>query len=56
MLLPIAIALGALLGWQRAARRGGDRLDQVQYAVAHGILFGLLMLVVMVAAGWLGAY
>ena len=42
MLLPAAFALGALLGWQRAGRRGGDRLDQLQYAAAHGILFVLV--------------
>ena len=32
MLLPTAFVLGALLGWQRAGRRGGDRLDKLQYA------------------------
>ncbi len=51
MLLPIAFALGALFGWQRAARRGGDRLDRIQYAAGHGILFLLLTLVAMVIAG-----
>jgi hypothetical protein len=54
MLLPIAFALGALLGWQRAARRGGDRRDRLQYAAAHGILFLLLTLAALVAAGRLG--
>ena len=42
MLLVIAFVLGALLGWQRAARRGGDRLDRLQYAAAHGIVFVLV--------------
>ena len=37
MLFVIAFVLGALFGWQRAARRGGDRLDQLQYAAVHGI-------------------
>ena len=38
MLFPIAFALGALLGWVRAGRLGGDRLDRLQYAAAHAIL------------------
>ena len=32
MLLPLAFALGALVGWRRAARRGGDRLDRCSTA------------------------
>jgi len=54
MLLPVAFALGALLGWHRAARRGGDWRDKLQYAAAHAILFVLLTLVALVAAGRLG--
>ncbi len=49
MLLPIAFALGALLGWFRAARSGGDRLDRLQYAAAHGIAFLLLALIGAIA-------
>jgi hypothetical protein len=44
MLLPIAFVLGALFGWRRAVRRGGDRLDRLQYAAVHGILFTLIAL------------
>lgn len=54
MLLPIAFALGALLGWRRALRRGGDRLDQMQYAAVHGIAFVLATLILTVLAGRLG--
>ncbi len=50
MLLPIAFALGALFGWHRARRRGGDRLDQLQYAAAHGILFTLIALAAAIFA------
>ncbi len=43
MLLLFAIAcLGAYLGWSRAARSGGDRLDRLQYAAAHAIFFALV--------------
>ena len=54
MLLPLAFVLGALLGWRRAARRGGDRLDMLQYAAVHGILFVLVTLVALVFAEMLG--
>jgi hypothetical protein len=45
MLFVFAVALGALVGWRRAAARGGDRLDRLQYAAAHAIFFALLALV-----------
>lgn len=54
MLLLLAFLLGALVGWRRAVLRGGDRLDQLQYAAAHGILFVLVTLVATIAAGRLG--
>ena len=54
MLLPIAFALGALVGWRRAVRRGGDRLDRLQYAAVHGIAFTLAALALTVLAGRLG--
>ncbi len=33
--------LGAVYGAWRASRREGSRLDMVQWAAVHGILFGL---------------
>jgi hypothetical protein len=54
MLLPLAFALGALVGWRRATARGGDRLDKLQYAAVHGILFALVALVVAIGAERLG--
>jgi hypothetical protein len=50
MLPVIAFALGALFGWRRAVARGGDRLDKLQYAAVHGILFALVTLVVTIGA------
>lgn len=50
MLLPAAFLLGALLGWQRAVRRGGDRLDKLQYAAVYAIVFVLATLIVTIAA------
>lgn len=54
MLLAVAFALGAVFGWYRARRRGGDRLDKLQYAAAHGILFTLVMLAVILIASRFG--
>ncbi|MEI2804539.1 hypothetical protein [Albidovulum sp.] len=39
-----AILLGAAVGWWRAARRGGNRADKVQYALVHAISFAILAL------------
>ena len=50
MLLVVAFALGMLVGWQRAARRGGDRLDSLQYGAAHGIAFTLAALALTILA------
>ncbi len=56
MLLPVAFALGALFGWYRAGRRGGDRLDRLQYAAVHGILFLLVFLAASVIAVRFGVF
>lgn len=45
MILPIAFVIGAFLGWSRAAKRGGERMDKLQYAAAHGIILTLIALV-----------
>ncbi|MBP7243137.1 hypothetical protein [Amaricoccus sp.] len=55
MLILLAIALGAVLGWRRAASRGGDRLDQLQYAAAHAIAFGLVTTIALVVLGQMRA-
>ncbi|MBP7000540.1 hypothetical protein [Amaricoccus sp.] len=55
MLILLAIVLGALLGWRRAAVRGGDRLDQLQYAAVHAIALGLATTIALVVLGQLGA-
>jgi hypothetical protein len=50
MLVLAAFVLGALFGWRRAVRRGGDRLDQLQYSAVHAILFALVALAGGIAA------
>lgn len=42
MIFYAAIALGALVGYLRAARRGGNRFDKLQYAAVHAIFFAIL--------------
>jgi phosphate/sulfate permease len=54
MLILVALAIGAFVGWRRAAARGGDRLDRLQYAAAHGIAFALALLVLSILAERLG--
>lgn len=54
MILPIAFLIGALIGWVRASRRGGNRLDKLQYAAAHGIALVLVALLVTISLDWAG--
>ncbi len=54
MILPIAFLAGGLLGWFRAAKRGGTTLDKLQYAGAHGLAFALLALVATILADLIG--
>ena len=57
MLIAIALfVVGAIIGWRRAALRGGNTADKLQYALAHGIpsfLVGLLAVVIAARAGWI---
>ena len=56
MLVVTAFVLGCAIGWLRAARRGGDLRDRIQYALAHGIpltLLTLFALVIGARLGWL---
>jgi hypothetical protein len=54
MLILIACAIGAYVGWRRARARGGDKFDRLQYAAAHAILFALLATAAAVALQRLG--
>lgn len=54
MLLTIVFACGMVVGWQRAGRLGGDRLDRLQYGVAHAIALTLLAFAAWLLAARLG--
>jgi len=50
----ILMLLAGLVGWSRAARRGGTTADRWQYAAAHGVPAFLIGMIAMTAAGHLG--
>ena len=49
-ILPMAFLLGAIIGWRRARKLGGNNLDKLQYGAAFGIAFLLLALVITLLA------
>ncbi|QIE55259.1 hypothetical protein G5B40_07200 [Pikeienuella piscinae] len=57
MLPLISFIIGLIFGWVRAARRGGGTADRLQYAIGHGVAFGIAGLVfgvILLRAGLLG--
>ena len=42
MIFYTAIVLGAVIGYVRAARRGGNMFDRLQYAAVHAIFLSIL--------------
>lgn len=42
MILFPALILGATLGYMQAARRGGNRLDRLQFAAVYALIFALI--------------
>ncbi|MHA3976551.1 hypothetical protein ACW9UR_02595 [Halovulum sp. GXIMD14794] len=50
MITLLAIVAGFSFGWYRAGRRGGNRLDKLQYGAGHAIAFGLLTFAILVFA------
>jgi len=50
MIVIIGAVLGAMSGFLVAKRRGGNRLDIVQYACVHALIFAITGLFIMIAA------
>lgn len=48
MISLLASLTGALFGYGRAARRGGNGFDRAQYAAIYAIIFGLIGLFVSI--------
>lgn len=42
MIVILAVAIGAALGWRRAGQLGGARRDRMQYAAAFGLAFAVI--------------
>ncbi|WP_198590280.1 hypothetical protein [Paracoccus zhejiangensis] len=42
MIVIAALVIGALIGWRRAGRLKGNRMDRLQYAAAHALGFAAL--------------
>ena len=40
--------IGSLVGLRRARRAQGNRLDMLQYAAVHGIIFAIIGLVIAI--------
>ena len=49
MIVIAGLVIGAAIGARPALKRGGRKLDALQYGAAYGILFALAGLVVIVA-------
>ncbi|MCQ0970014.1 hypothetical protein MLD63_06190 [Paracoccus sp. TK19116] len=46
MILIATLLIGAFVGWRKAARLQGDRLDRLQYAAVHAMIFAVIGLFV----------
>ena len=42
MIVILLALLGAFIGWRTARKKGGDRLDKLQYAAAFLIAFSII--------------
>ena len=54
MLVILGAILGALVGAKTAIRRGGNRLDIIQFCSVYALAFGLAGMFLTLGAGWLG--
>lgn len=48
MIVIAALVIGGVLGYRNAAKRGGNRLDKLQYTVIYGLAFALVGIFVTV--------
>ena len=48
MIVIAALVIGGSLGFRNAVKRGGNRLDKLQYTVGYGIAFGLVSMFITI--------
>ncbi len=46
----LGLVIGFAFGWMRAKKRGGNRLDCLQYGAGHGIAFFVLFFALAIIA------
>ncbi|MBC2835346.1 hypothetical protein [Paragemmobacter straminiformis] len=51
MIVIAGLVLGAAIGARTALKRGGRKLDALQYGAGYGILFALFGLVITIIVG-----
>lgn len=51
MIVIAGLVIGAAIGARTALKRGGRKLDALQYGAAYGILFALVGLVITIVVG-----
>lgn len=56
MFVVLAFLAGVIIGWRRAARRGGVLADKLQYGFVHGVALAILVLFLQVIATHLGLF
>ena len=47
MVTILAFLLGAAIGFWRSTKRGGNTGDRIQWALAHGVIFALLAMIII---------
>ncbi|MEM6620191.1 MAG: hypothetical protein AAF631_12955 [Pseudomonadota bacterium] len=51
-----AAVVGAAIGWWRAGKGGGNRLDKLQFAAVFAIIFFLAGIALTIALDWQGVF
>ena len=54
MIVIACLILGAVIGWVRAANRGGKLADKLQYAAAHAMALAVLGIFVTIILSRMG--
>lgn len=56
MILILVFAALFYLGWKRAERRGGGRVDKLRYGFVHGLVGVLAVFAVATIGDWQGLF
>jgi hypothetical protein len=56
MILPFAFIIGMIFGVYKASLKNGNRLDKLQYGIAHGLALSLLTLFIVIVCQRMGIF